>query len=104
MTAGGIEIPDTYARVLDPSKPLSSKGGSTAERKALFARDAAAVAAWDFERIIPCHGDVLETNPIEPNKSPKQAWIHAYADVSVDGERFPRRKELETDDSSLATT
>lgn len=24
-------------------------------------RDAKVVAAWDFDRIIPCHGDVIET-------------------------------------------
>jgi len=35
-------------------------------------RDAKAVAAWDFDRIIPCHGDVIE-------KFGKKAWEQAYA-------------------------
>jgi hypothetical protein len=30
-------------------------------------RDVAAVSAWDFDRIIPCHGDVIETGG-------KEAW------------------------------
>jgi len=25
-------------------------------------RDAKTVAGWEFQRIIPCHGDVVETN------------------------------------------
>jgi hypothetical protein len=35
-------------------------------------RDAKAVAAWDFDRIIPCHGDVIE-------KFGKKAWEQVYA-------------------------
>jgi len=34
-------------------------------------RDAKIVAGWDFERIIPCHGDVIE-------KDGKAAWRAAY--------------------------
>lgn len=34
-------------------------------------KDAAVVAGWDFERIIPCHGDVIEKNG-------KAAWTTAY--------------------------
>ncbi|KAF8956292.1 hypothetical protein BDZ97DRAFT_1958631 [Flammula alnicola] len=34
-------------------------------------RDAKTVAGWDFDRIIPCHGDVIETNG-------KQAWHDAF--------------------------
>ncbi|GAA5986870.1 hypothetical protein JCM10908_000933 [Rhodotorula pacifica] len=30
------------------------------------------VAAWDFDRIIPCHGDVIETGG-------KKAWLDTYA-------------------------
>jgi len=39
--------------------------------KAAMKRDAKTVADWDFERIIPCHGDVIETNA-------KQAWKDAF--------------------------
>lgn len=39
---------------------------------ALIRRDAKRVAEWDLEKIIPCHGDVIET---EANK----AWATAYA-------------------------
>jgi hypothetical protein len=28
--------------------------------RSAMARDAKTVAGWDFERIIPCHGDVIE--------------------------------------------
>jgi hypothetical protein len=34
-------------------------------------RDVKTVADWDFQRIIPCHGDVIETGA-------KQAWLDAY--------------------------
>jgi hypothetical protein len=34
-------------------------------------RDVKTVADWDFQRIIPCHGDVIETGA-------KQAWHDAY--------------------------
>lgn len=40
--------------------------------KAAMARDAKTVASWDFERIIPCHGDVIEGKG-------KEAWTTAYA-------------------------
>jgi len=39
--------------------------------KAAMQRDAAVVSGWDFERIIPCHGDVIEENG-------KAAWNAAY--------------------------
>lgn len=29
--------------------------------KPSFSASAKRVAAWDFDRIIPCHGDVIET-------------------------------------------
>jgi len=34
-------------------------------------RDAKTVAEWDFERLIPCHGDVIE-------KDGNKAWREAY--------------------------
>jgi len=39
--------------------------------KEAMKRDAKTVAGWDFDRIIPCHGDVIET---DGNK----AWRDAY--------------------------
>nr|VWP00474.1 Multicopper oxidase [Ganoderma boninense] len=39
--------------------------------KEAMRRDVKSVAAWDFERIIPCHGDVIE-------KDGKSAWMEAY--------------------------
>ncbi|KAI1788068.1 hypothetical protein LXA43DRAFT_668296 [Ganoderma leucocontextum] len=39
--------------------------------KEAMKRDVKTVAAWDFERIIPCHGDVIE-------KDGKSAWTEAY--------------------------
>jgi len=39
--------------------------------KEAMKRDATTVANWDFERIIPCHGDVIE-------KEGKKAWRDAY--------------------------
>jgi hypothetical protein len=32
------------------------------------------VAAWDFDRLIPCHGEVIETGA-------KTAWTSTYADL-----------------------
>ncbi len=58
---------------------LTKEGGSAEERKKRFSEDAAAVAKWDFERIIPCHGDVIENVG-------KKAWLSAYANfISEDG-------------------
>lgn len=34
-------------------------------------RDARTVAGWDFDRIIPCHGDVIDTGG-------RKAWLEAY--------------------------
>jgi len=34
-------------------------------------RDVKTVAEWDFERIIPCHGDVIE-------KDGKKAWRELF--------------------------
>lgn len=39
--------------------------------KEIMRRDAKTVANWDFERIIPCHGDVIE-------KDGNRAWREAY--------------------------
>lgn len=56
--------------------PNLPNGGSTQQRRAQFAKDAEAVAAWDFERIIPCHGDVIETNG-------KKAFLDAFSKVGA---------------------
>jgi hypothetical protein len=34
-------------------------------------RDAKVVAAWDFDRIIPCHGDVIESTG-------KEKWLSTF--------------------------
>jgi len=39
--------------------------------KTAMKRDAKTVASWDFDRIIPCHGDVVETDG-------KKAWEESY--------------------------
>jgi len=44
------------------------------KNKAAMAKDAKTVAGWDFERIIPCHGDTIETDA-------KQAWTAAFSRV-----------------------
>ncbi|KAI0945704.1 hypothetical protein AcW1_001863 [Taiwanofungus camphoratus] len=44
--------------------------GSGIDKEAMR-RDAHTVAQWDFDRIIPCHGDVIETGG-------KEAWLSAY--------------------------
>ncbi|KAN0063249.1 hypothetical protein ACQY0O_004413 [Thecaphora frezii] len=50
--------------------PGVDKGGSKNERRKRFAQDAAEVAKWDFDRIIMCHGDVIETGG-------KKSWLAA---------------------------
>ncbi|SPO38579.1 uncharacterized protein PSFLO_04057 [Pseudozyma flocculosa] len=58
--------------------PHMPKGGSKDERRKRFAQDAAEVAKWDFDRIVMCHGDVIE-------KDGKKAWLSAcekYLDPS----------------------
>jgi len=44
---------------------------SLGEDKEAMRRDANTVSSWDFDRIIPCHGDVIETNG-------KAAWNSVY--------------------------
>ncbi|GAA5938645.1 uncharacterized protein JCM15063_005378 [Sporobolomyces koalae] len=67
------------------SIPFLSKvtPGSTAHKKMLWylvsknkqemSRASKEVANWDFDRLIPCHGDVIETGG-------KKAWLDTYAD------------------------
>jgi len=45
--------------------------GGVSTDKAAMRRDAKAVAGWDFTRIIPCHGDVIE-------ETGKKAWEDTY--------------------------
>lgn len=44
---------------------------SQERNRATMQQDVHKVASWDFERFIPCHGNVIETNA-------KQAWKDAY--------------------------
>ncbi|KIY74114.1 hypothetical protein CYLTODRAFT_416374 [Cylindrobasidium torrendii FP15055 ss-10] len=48
--------------------------GNLAKDKVAMKRDAQAVANWDFDRIIPCHGDVVETGG-------KKAWQDVYKKI-----------------------
>jgi hypothetical protein len=43
---------------------------------ALMRRDAKRVAEWDIERIIPCHGDIIEENGAEAWASAYQWYLH----------------------------
>ncbi|KZT50589.1 hypothetical protein CALCODRAFT_488587 [Calocera cornea HHB12733] len=62
-----------FASWLTPWAPVFKKFlGSQVTDKAAMARDAKTVAAWDFDRIIPCHGDVIEGKG-------KEAWTTAYS-------------------------
>ncbi|KAJ7698660.1 hypothetical protein B0H17DRAFT_1196759 [Mycena rosella] len=57
---------------LKPSSWLHGKiSANMGDDQAAMKRDVKTVADWDFQRIIPCHGDVIETGG-------KQAWLDAY--------------------------
>jgi hypothetical protein len=49
---------------VDPSPTVSA-----------FAEANAVVESWDFDRIIPCHGDVVDTGG-------KEAWRSTFADYA----------------------
>jgi UDP-2,3-diacylglucosamine pyrophosphatase LpxH len=51
------------------------KKANTQEKRSRFAKDAEVVAAWDFERIIPAHGD-------EVNTDAKRKFLTAFSRVS----------------------
>ncbi|KAJ7089273.1 hypothetical protein B0H15DRAFT_949248 [Mycena belliarum] len=69
-SSGRIPLPG-LGRVT-PSSWLHSKiSASMGVDKAAMARDAATVAEWDAARLVPCHGDVIETGA-------KEAWRAAY--------------------------
>ncbi|KAJ6616436.1 hypothetical protein B0H10DRAFT_2036995 [Mycena sp. CBHHK59/15] len=57
---------------MGPSSWLHTKFATAmGEDKAAMKRDVKTVADWNFSRIIPCHGDVIE-------KDGKKAWLDAY--------------------------
>ncbi|KAJ7098312.1 hypothetical protein C8R44DRAFT_717030 [Mycena epipterygia] len=61
-----------FLGAIGPTSWLHSKfAASMGEDPAAMKRDVKTVADWDFTRIIPCHGDVIETGG-------KQAWLDAY--------------------------
>lgn len=62
--------------------PGVEKGGSKQERRHRFASDAAEVARWDFDRIVMCHGDVIESGG-------KEAWLSAFEKVRLTHSLFP---------------
>lgn len=41
----------------------------------VFKEQAQRVAAWDFNRLIPCHGDVIE------GPAAKKAWLDTFASL-----------------------
>jgi hypothetical protein len=49
--------------------PLVEEGGLTGR---LMKRDVQVVRSWDFDRMVPCHGDVMETGA-------KKLWNDLYA-------------------------
>lgn len=55
--------------------------------KEAMKRDAETVAGWDFDRIIPCHGDVIERNG-------KEAWREAYKWYLAGGKKFSKNKSV----------
>lgn len=73
-----------------------SGSGSTSVRRATFARDASAVAKWEFERIIPCHGDVVEGDG-------KKAWLKAFERVSATVEGVVRSSSSPSPSPSAAS-
>lgn len=76
-TAGGMNpIPKACEEV---GKNLGKEGGTAQERKARFAKDAEVVANWEFSRIVPCHGDVVNGD----QKHVRQLWIDTFAKVSA---------------------
>jgi len=69
LVGGSGKVPILGA-ILTPSSNQSRKYVWKAVKKDGYntmKEDAVAVAGWDFERIIPCHGDVIETDG-------KKAW------------------------------
>lgn len=58
---------------------VEGKKANSNERRSRFAQDASVVAAWDFERIIPSHGDTVE-------KDAKKMWLEAFSKVRCDAE------------------
>lgn len=75
----------SFAKYLQPYSGLhasflwlagsASGQGSAQDKRSQFAKDAAAVASWDFDRIIPCHGDVVDGKG-------REAWLSAFKKVS----------------------
>ncbi|KAF5318766.1 hypothetical protein D9619_011061 [Psilocybe cf. subviscida] len=77
------EMDEQYSKTTESSKILGMKSfGATSWTQANFVwglgtdkeamrRDAKTVSSWDFERIIPCHGDVIE-------KDGKSIWAKAF--------------------------
>lgn len=61
---------------------VEGKKANTNERRSRFAQDASIVAAWDFERIIPSHGDTVE-------KDAKKMWLEAFSKV-----RYTRKRAM----------
>lgn len=78
-----VEMEEQYSKTTESSKLLGMKGFGPASwtqanfvwglgtDKEAMRRDAKTVAGWDFDRIITCHGDVIE-------KDGKSIWAKAF--------------------------
>lgn len=65
--------------MINPWSWLHSRSAwSSGVDKVVMKRDIKTVASWDFKRIIPCHGDVIEGNG-------KDAWMNAFKLYLQDG-------------------
>lgn len=84
-TAGAMNaIPKACEEV---GHSLQSPGGTSQERKQRFAKDAEVVAGWDFQRIIPCHGDLVQGGDV------RQKWIDTFVKVSGRARRDAERSD-----------
>ena len=89
-------VPMQYSQTKQRSSiPFSShlSAGSTLQKRLLWhllgkdragmSKNAKLVSAWDFDRIIPCHGDVIETG------ASSSRLLRVFADVaSMQGEKL----------------
>ncbi|KAI5996487.1 hypothetical protein F5J12DRAFT_922376 [Pisolithus orientalis] len=67
-----LNLPATEQATLKPNSWAQQKIlQSLATDMEAMKRDARTVASWDFDRIIPCHGDVIE-------RDGSKAWREAY--------------------------
>ncbi|CAL1708877.1 unnamed protein product [Somion occarium] len=66
------KIPFLFPKLEPYGKAMRDFVWGEGKNKDEMRKDAKTVASWDFERIIPCHGDVIENDA-------KKAWESAYS-------------------------